>query len=92
MEVYLCKQIYGFYTKTCLEAACSGIVGASGPTAAGFALAARHLRPGKIAVSFFGEGAMNQGMLLESLNLAIINTPELQSNKFLQFPGNSLLP
>jgi pyruvate dehydrogenase E1 component alpha subunit len=53
-------------------AASSGIVGASGPTAAGFALAARHLRPGKIAVAFFGEGAMNQGMLLESLNLAVV--------------------
>jgi TPP-dependent pyruvate/acetoin dehydrogenase alpha subunit len=32
-------------------AASSGIVGACGPTAAGFALAARHLRPGKIALS-----------------------------------------
>ncbi len=51
-------------------AASSGIVGAAGPAAAGFALAARHLRPGSIAVAFFGEGAMNQGMLLESMNLA----------------------
>ncbi|MGW8250686.1 MAG: thiamine pyrophosphate-dependent enzyme, partial [Anaerolineales bacterium] len=32
--------------------------------------AAQHLRPGKVAVAFFGEGATNQGMLLESLNLA----------------------
>jgi len=53
-------------------AASSGIVGASGPTAAGFALAARHLRPGKIALAFFGEGAMNQGMLLEAMNLAVV--------------------
>jgi TPP-dependent pyruvate/acetoin dehydrogenase alpha subunit len=52
-------------------AASSGIVGASGPAAAGFALAARHLRPGTIALAFFGEGAMNQGMLLEALNLAV---------------------
>jgi pyruvate dehydrogenase E1 component alpha subunit len=51
-------------------AASSGIVGAAGPTACGFALAAQHLRPGKVAVAFFGEGAMNQGMLLESMNLA----------------------
>lgn len=51
-------------------AASSGIVGASGPTAAGFALAARHLRPGTIAVAFFGEGAMNQGMLMEAINLS----------------------
>jgi pyruvate dehydrogenase E1 component alpha subunit len=51
-------------------AASSGIVGASGPMAVGFALAAHHLRPGTLAVGFFGEGAMNQGMLMESLNLA----------------------
>ena len=51
-------------------AASSGIVGASGPTAAGFALAAQYLRPGTVAVAFFGDGAMNQGMLMESMNLA----------------------
>jgi TPP-dependent pyruvate/acetoin dehydrogenase alpha subunit len=51
-------------------AASSGIVGAEGPTAAGFALAAQFLRPGAVAIAFFGEGAMNQGMLMESLNLA----------------------
>lgn len=51
-------------------AASSGIVGAGGPAAAGFALAAQYLRPGSIAVAFFGEGAMNQGMLIESMNLA----------------------
>jgi len=50
--------------------AASGIVGCSGPTACGFALAHQHLRPDRVAVAFFGEGAMNQGMLLESLNLA----------------------
>lgn len=48
----------------------SGIVGSSGPAAAGLALAAQHLRPGSVAVAFFGEGATNQGMLLESFNLA----------------------
>ena len=51
-------------------AAASGIVGAAGPLACGFALAHQHLRPECVAVAFFGEGAMNQGMLLESLNLA----------------------
>jgi TPP-dependent pyruvate/acetoin dehydrogenase alpha subunit len=50
--------------------ASSGIVGAEGPTAVGFALSAQYLRPGAIAVAFFGDGAMNQGMLLESMNLA----------------------
>jgi len=53
-------------------AASSGIVGSSGPSAAGFALAAQHLRPGTVAVAFFGDGAMNQGMLMESLNLAAV--------------------
>jgi acetoin:2,6-dichlorophenolindophenol oxidoreductase subunit alpha len=50
--------------------ASSGIVGAAGPAAAGFALSAQYLHPGAIAVAFFGEGAMNQGMLMESMNLA----------------------
>lgn len=53
-------------------AASSGIVGAAGPAACGFALAHQHLRPGKVAVAFFGEGAMNQGMLMEALNLAAV--------------------
>ncbi len=51
-------------------AASSGIVGSSGPAAVGFALAAQHLRPGAVSVAFFGEGAMNQGMMMESMNLA----------------------
>lgn len=51
-------------------AASSGIVGAAGPTAVGFALSAESLRPGAVAVAFFGDGAMNQGMLMESMNLA----------------------
>ncbi len=55
-------------------AASSGIVGSSAPLGAGFALAARLLRPGTVAVAFFGDGAMNQGMLLETLNLAVVWT------------------
>jgi pyruvate dehydrogenase E1 component alpha subunit len=58
--------------------ASSGIVGAEGPNAAGFALSAQYSRPGAVAVAFFGEGAMNQGMLLESMNLASMwNLPVL---------------
>jgi pyruvate dehydrogenase E1 component alpha subunit len=53
-------------------AASSGIVGASCPAGVGFALANQYLRPGKIAVAFFGEGAMNQGMVMESFNLASV--------------------
>jgi TPP-dependent pyruvate/acetoin dehydrogenase alpha subunit len=52
-------------------AASSGIVGASLPTAAGFALANKRLRAGNIAVAFTGTGAMNSGMALETLNLAV---------------------
>ncbi len=52
-------------------AASSGIVGSSAPLGAGFALAAQQLNPGKVATAFFGDGAANQGMLLESLNLAV---------------------
>ncbi|MBE3063569.1 MAG: thiamine pyrophosphate-dependent dehydrogenase E1 component subunit alpha, partial [Spirochaetes bacterium] len=55
-----------------LLSASSGIVGASGPAAAGFALAAKRLRPGSLSAAFFGEGAMNEGMLMESLNLAAV--------------------
>ncbi|MCP4761210.1 MAG: thiamine pyrophosphate-dependent dehydrogenase E1 component subunit alpha [archaeon] len=53
-------------------AASSGIVGASGPTATGFALTSIYKNKDNIAVAFFGEGAMNQGMLLESMNLASV--------------------
>jgi TPP-dependent pyruvate/acetoin dehydrogenase alpha subunit len=53
-------------------AASSGIVGAEGPAAVGFALAAARLRPGSVVVAFFGDGAVNQGMLLESFNLAAV--------------------
>jgi acetoin:2,6-dichlorophenolindophenol oxidoreductase subunit alpha len=52
--------------------ASSGIVGSSGPLAAGFALSAQYLETGGVAIAFFGEGAINQGMLLESFNLAVI--------------------
>lgn len=51
-------------------AASSGIVGAAPPLAAGFALAAKRLRPGSVGVAFFGEGAANEGMVMEAWNLA----------------------
>jgi TPP-dependent pyruvate/acetoin dehydrogenase alpha subunit len=70
----LCSGMGGhmhIFSKSHLLAS-SGIVGSSGPAAVGFALAAKYLRPEKIAVSFFGEGAVNQGMLMESFNLASV--------------------
>jgi pyruvate dehydrogenase E1 component alpha subunit len=51
-------------------AASSGIVGASMPLGAGFALAAQKLRPGAVGCTFVGAGAMDQGMALETLNLS----------------------
>lgn len=53
-------------------AASSGIVGAAGPAAAGFALAAQMLRPGTVSIAFFGEGATSAGMLMEAMNLAVV--------------------
>ncbi len=52
-------------------AASSGIVGSSGPAAVGFALAAQHLRPGTLAAAYFGEASLNQGMLMEAMNMAV---------------------
>ena len=53
-------------------AASSGIVGAAGPAATGFALAGQMLRPGTVSLAFFGDGASSAGMMLESLNLAVV--------------------
>ncbi len=70
----LCGGMGGHMHLFCKEhlAASSGIVGAEGPTAVGFALAAQYSRPGTVAIAFFGDGAMNQGMLMESMNLASV--------------------
>jgi acetoin:2,6-dichlorophenolindophenol oxidoreductase subunit alpha len=51
---------------------CSGIIGEGIPTAVGHALAFKKLGRDDIAVSFFGEGAANQGAFHESLNLAAL--------------------
>jgi acetoin:2,6-dichlorophenolindophenol oxidoreductase subunit alpha len=48
----------------------NGIVGAGAPIAVGAAWAARQAAEDRVVVSFFGDGALNQGVLLESLNLA----------------------
>ena len=50
----------------------NGIVGGGIPLAAGAALAARARGTGEIAVCFFGDGALNQGLLHECMNLAAI--------------------
>ncbi|WP_417450916.1 thiamine pyrophosphate-dependent enzyme [Kordiimonas sp.] len=48
----------------------NGIVGGQVPLAAGAALSAKTLKTGGIAVAFMGDGAANQGAVLETLNLA----------------------
>jgi pyruvate dehydrogenase E1 component alpha subunit len=50
----------------------NGIVGGGIPLACGAALTAKVLRTGGVAVSFFGDGATNEGSFHESLNLAAI--------------------
>ncbi len=48
----------------------NAIVGGSIGIATGAAFAARQLKNGRVAVCFFGEGALGQGLFYESLNLA----------------------
>lgn len=48
----------------------NAIVGAGAPIAVGAALRARLDKTGQVAMTFFGDGAINQGALLEALNLA----------------------
>ena len=50
----------------------NGIVGAGAPMACGAARIFRDRGLPQIAVPFFGDGAVNQGVVLESLNLAAI--------------------
>ena len=48
----------------------NAIVGGSAGIATGAAFAAKHLGNKRVAVCFFGEGALGQGLLYEELNLA----------------------
>jgi acetoin:2,6-dichlorophenolindophenol oxidoreductase subunit alpha len=48
----------------------TGTVGATVPFATGAALAAQIRGSGEIAISFMGDGAMNQGVVHESMNMA----------------------
>jgi acetoin:2,6-dichlorophenolindophenol oxidoreductase subunit alpha len=52
----------------------NGIVGGGIPIATGSALADRVLGRDRVTVCFFGDGAANQGVLLEALNLSSIWT------------------
>ncbi|MEZ4584527.1 MAG: thiamine pyrophosphate-dependent dehydrogenase E1 component subunit alpha [Caldilineaceae bacterium] len=48
----------------------NGIVGAQVPHAAGMALASKIRGDGRIAITFFGDGAMYQGVMHETFNMA----------------------
>ena len=50
----------------------NGIVGAGLPIAAGAAFGARLDGAGAVAVCFFGDGASNQGVLMETLNVSTL--------------------
>ncbi|ONI68779.1 pyruvate dehydrogenase [Kribbella sp. ALI-6-A] len=50
----------------------NAIVGAAGSIATGAAWAYQRQGKDVVAVSFFGDGAMNEGMLLEAFNLAVL--------------------
>lgn len=48
----------------------NGIVGAGVPIACGAAFAAKLMGNGRVAVAFFGDGGINQGVVHEAMNLA----------------------
>ncbi|PZN52920.1 MAG: pyruvate dehydrogenase (acetyl-transferring) E1 component subunit alpha, partial [Proteobacteria bacterium] len=50
----------------------NGIVAGGIPIAVGAALSAKKMKTGKVVVSFFGDGANNEGAFHESLNMASI--------------------
>ena len=50
----------------------NGIVGGGPPLICGRALASKQLGTGGVAVAFFGDGASNQGVLMETLNVSAL--------------------
>lgn len=51
---------------------CTGIVGSGAPIAAGYALHRKIAAEGGLTVAVVGEGAMNQGAVFETMNLAAV--------------------
>jgi pyruvate dehydrogenase E1 component alpha subunit len=51
----------------------SAVVGTTVPIAVGFALTFRRRKTGQVAVSFFGDGATEEGVFAESLNFAALH-------------------
>jgi TPP-dependent pyruvate/acetoin dehydrogenase alpha subunit len=73
----------------------NAIVGASLPLAVGAGMSSKHLGQGRVAVAFFGEGAVNQGAFHEAVNLAAIwNLPVLlvcENNVYAEFSDSRTL-
>lgn len=60
-SAYFSAADWGFYGE-------NSIVGAGAPIACGAALASLHAKDGAIALTSFGDGAMNQGAISEAMN------------------------
>jgi len=50
----------------------NGIVGAGSPIAVGAAMACKLNGRGKVAITFSGDGACNQGTTFEAMNMAVV--------------------
>jgi TPP-dependent pyruvate/acetoin dehydrogenase alpha subunit len=73
----------------------NAIVGASIPLATGAALSSKLLAQNRVAVAFFGEGAVNQGAFHEAVNLAAIwDLPVIflcENNRYSEFTETSTM-
>ncbi len=73
----------------------NAIVGASLPLAVGAGMSSKLLHQGRVAVAFFGEGAVNQGAFHEAVNLAAIwNLPVVlvcENNIYAEFSDSRTL-
>ena len=71
----------------------NGVVGAGAPLALGAALTAKSTNSGNVAVTFLGDGAANEGIVFESLNLAVVlNLPVIfliENNGYGEATANS---
>ena len=52
----------------------SAIVGTTIPLAVGYALGFRHKKSGSVVISFFGDGAVDEGVFHESMNFAALKS------------------
>ena len=78
-----------FYDAASRNMGTNAIVGASVPMATGAALASKVKGVDDVAVAFFGDGVLNQGIMFESINMAAIwNLPVVyicEDNKYGEF-------